>query len=161
MDKNSIQRFELPGHLLQYDFSACMLLCKSPGDGRKLWIKKFDDCGYIIDADEDDKNIYISFGYDDRSGVFVAVDKKNGLTRWSIPGRAFMFRVFSAAVFIIFSDAEGRFFLIKTSSADGSKIWHHQVEDSLHSYTINERTVRLDYYGGGTETLDSRTGTPL
>ncbi len=158
MDKDSIQRFELTGRLLQYDFSTCNLLCKSLSGGKNLWIRKIDDGGFIIDVDEDGKKFYLSFGLDDRSGEFIALDKDTGLTEWSIPGRAYMFRVFTGSVYIIFPDSDGNFFLIKTSSDDGSKIWHHNVDDRLHSYTINERTVTLEYYGGKREVLDSRTG---
>jgi len=161
MNKESIQRFELSELLLQYDYLTHTLLCKSSGEGKNLWIRKIEDGGFILDVNEDRDKIFISIESDDKSGQFLVLNKKDGLTNWFIPGKAYMFRIFLDSVYLIFVDGSNHFFLIKAASEDGSKIWHHPVNDGLSAYTINSEIVTLKYIDGNVETLSSFTGESL
>jgi len=161
MNKESIQRFELAELLLQYDYLSNTLLCRSSVEGKNLWIRKIEDGGYILDADENEEKIFISMESGEKSGQFVVLNKKDGLTDWFIPGKAYMFRLYLNSVYLIFVDGDDNFFLIKASSEDGSKLWHHPVNNRLHSYNINNEFVTLSYNDGTTEILDSGTGIHL
>jgi len=161
MNKESIQRFELTELLLQYDYLTYTLLCKSLDEGKNLWIRKIEDGGYILDVNEDEDKIFISMESDEKSGQFIALNKKDGLTNWFIPGKAYMFRLYLNSVYLIFVDGDDNFFLIKASSNDGTKLWHHPVDDGLTAYTINNEVVVLNYINGSNEILSSSTGLPL
>jgi len=161
MSKDSIRRFELTELVLQYDYLTHTLLCRNIGDGKNLWIRKIEDGGFILDLSEDKDRIFISIESDEKSGQFLVLNKKDGLTNWFIPGKAFMFRVFLNSVYLIFVDGDDNFFLIRTSADDGSKLWHYPVHDGLSGYTINSETVTLTYYDGTVEILDSRSGDVL
>jgi outer membrane protein assembly factor BamB len=158
MSKDSIRRFELTHLILQYDYQTHTLLCRNIDDGKNLWIRKIGDGGYILDVSEDKDRIFLSIETDEKSGQFLVLNKKDGLTDWFIPGKAFMFRLFINAVYLIFIDGDDNFFLIKTSAEDGSKLWHHPVHDGLSGYTINNDTVTLAYYDGSIEVLNSSSG---
>ncbi len=161
MNKENIQRFELADLLLQYDFLSYTLLCKSSADGKNLWIRKIEDGGGILDADEDQNRIFISMSSGDKSGQFIALNKRDGLTEWFIPGKAYMFRLYLNSVYLIFVDGDDNFFLIKVSSEDGTKLWHHAVDNRLCAYNINNELVSLSYTDGRTEILSSDTGVVL
>jgi len=161
MNKESIQRFELSDLLLQYDYNTYTLLCRSSGDGKNLWIRKIEDGGFILDMAEDRDKIFISIESDEKSGQFIVLNKKDGLTNWFIPGKSYMFRIFLNSVYIIFVDGDNNFFLIKADSEDGRKFWHHPVNEGLSAYTINKDVVTLKYIDGSTESLNSSTGDPL
>lgn len=158
MNKESIQRFELTELFLQYDYLAYTLLCRSIGEGKNLWIRKIEDGGIILDLSEDRDKIFISIESDEKSGQFLVLNKKDGSTLWDIPGKAYIFRLYSNSVYLIFVDGENNFFLIKASSDDGRKLWHHPVNDGLYEYIINNENVKLKYADGSTEILNSNTG---
>jgi len=158
MKKESIQRFELTELILQYDYSNCNLLCRSLDEGKNLWIRKIEDGGYILDANDDGDKIFISMESDEKSGQFLVLNRRDGLTCWSIPGKAYMFRIYSNSVYLIFVDGEDNFFLIKVSSEDGTKLWHHPVNNGLSAYTINNEVVTLKYIDGTVETISSSNG---
>jgi hypothetical protein len=161
MNKESIQRFELDKIILQYDYLTYSLLCRSIKEGKNLWIRKIEDGGYILDVNEDMDKIFLSIESDEKSGQFLVLNKKDGSTRWFIPGKAYMFRLFLSSVYLIFIDGDDNFFLIKASSEDGGKLWHHPVNDGLAAYTINNEVVTLKYIDGSTEFLNSSTGLSL
>ena len=161
MSKESIQRFELTDHLLQYDYMTFSLLCRSINDGKNLWIRKIEDGGFILDVNEDDDKVFLSIESDGKRGQFLALNKRDGLTNWFIPGKAYMFRLYLDSVYLIFADGDDNFFLIKTASGDGSKLWHHPVNRGLTSYTINNEIVVLKYNDGSNEILSSSTGNSL
>jgi len=161
MSKESIQRFELTEHLLQYDYQTFNLLCRKIDEGKNLWIRKIEDGGIILDIDEDSDKIYISIETDGKSGQFLVLNKNDGLTRWFIPGKAYMFRIYSNSVYLIFVDGDDNFFLIKAASEDGSKLWHHSVNEGLAAYAINSNAVTLKYLDGSSEILSSSTGNLL
>jgi hypothetical protein len=158
MNKESIQRFELTELLLQYDYMTYTLLCRNKGEGKNLWIRKIEGGGFILDMAEDRDKIFISIESDEKSGQFIVLNKKDGLTNWFIPGKAYMFRIFLNSVYLIFVDGDDNFFLIKAASEDGGKIWHHPVNDGLSAYTINSESVTLKYADGRTSVLSSSTG---
>lgn len=158
MSKDTIRRFELTEHILQYDYHTHTLLCKDKEDGKNLWIRKIEDGGFILDLTEDRDRIFLSIESDEKSGQFLVINKKDGLTNWFIPGKAYMFRLFSNSVYLIFVDGDDNFFLIKTSSDDGSKVWYYPVHEGLSGYTINSKFVTLSYSDGSVEILDSNTG---
>lgn len=161
MNKESIQRFELADLLLQYDYQTYSLLCRNCDDGKNLWIRKVDDGGFILDVFENKDKIFLSMEYEGNCGQFLVLNKKDGLTSWYIPGKAYMFCLYSDYIYLIFADDNNDFFLIKASSENGSKLWHHSVNDGLTGYTINTNIIILRYAGGSTEILSSSTGLPL
>ncbi len=158
MKAGSIQRFELNDFLLQYDFTAEVLLCKSISSSKNLWIKKIEEGGIILDVVEGDALFYMAFEYNDTDGLFIAVNKADGKTAWSIPGRAYMYRIYGNFIFLIFIDDEGRYFLIKSSCCAGGIIWHHEVDIDLAEYTIRNDYISLVYMDGRKEVIDMETG---
>jgi hypothetical protein len=158
MKAGNIQRFELNDFLLQYDFTAGVLLCKSISLSKNLWIKKIEEGGIILDVIESDAIFFIAFEYNDTDGIFLAINRSDGKTAWFIPGRAYMYRVFGEFIFLIFIDEEGRYFLIKSSCAEGGIIWHHEVDIGLAEYTIRSDYLLLVYRDGRKEVLDMETG---
>lgn len=158
MNKNTVQRFELADLVLQYDFTTYALLCRNAEDGRNLWIRKIEDGGFILEVQEDDAKVYISFESGEKCGQFIALMKADGSTCWFIPGRAFMFRLFMNSIFLIFTDENDDFFLIRVSADTGEKFWYHCVNAGLSLYTINSKEVILEYTDGNVEVLSSSTG---
>jgi hypothetical protein len=161
MNKDSIQRLELADLLLQYDYKTFTLLCRNIGDGRKLWIRKIEDGGYILNVMEDKEKIYITLESGEKSGQVLVLKKTDGSTCWFIPGKAFMFRLFMDSGFLIFVDENDNFFLIKVSSDDGKKLWHHCVNDGLSEYIINQEEIILKYVDENIEVLSNSTGLSL
>lgn len=147
--------------LLQYDFTASVLLCKSISAGKNLWIKKIEEGGIIPEVIEDDALFFMAFLYNDTDGLFLAINKSDGKTAWSIPGRAYMYRIFGEHIFLIFIDEEGKYFLIKSSCSAGGIIWHHEVDIDLSEYTIRNDYVSLVYSDGRREVLEMNTGNPV
>jgi len=158
MKAGSIQRFELNSFLLQYDYSAGVLLCKSHPQGNNLWVKKIDEKGVILDIIDSDDLFFIAFEDDDVGGEFIAVEKTGGKTRWVIPGRAYMYRIYGSFIFLIFVDGDGKYFFIKSSRDDGGLVWHHAVDIGLAEYSIKSDYITLTYCDGRREVLDFETG---
>ena len=158
MKTGGVQRFELNDFLLQYDFTAGVLLCKSISASKNLWIKKIEEGGIILDVVEGDALFFIAFEYNDTDGLFLAVNRSDGKTEWSIPGRAYMYRTYGEYIFLIFIDEDGRYFLIKSSCNSGGIIWHHEVDMDLAEYTIKKDYISLVYGDGRKEVLDTETG---
>ncbi len=161
MNKESIQRFELTDIFLQYDYTACTLLCKNAVDGKNLWIRKIEDGGFIFNILENKDKVFISIETEGNYGQFLVLNKRDGITSWFIPGKAYMSCLYCDSIYLIFADNNNDFFLIKTSTEDGSKLWHHAVEDHLAEYAINNNAVILKYLDGSTETISNSTGLPL
>lgn len=161
MKRNTVQRFELADFLLQYNYETCILLCKNTEDGRNLWIRKIEDGGFILEVLEDDEKIYLNLESGEKSGQFIALGKTDGSMLWYIPGKAFMCRLFLDSVFLIFSDENDDFFLIRVSAVTGDKLWHYRVNNGLALYTINSEKVILKYNDESLEVLDSNTGIPV
>lgn len=147
--------------LLQYDFDTGVLLCKSIPGAKNLWIKKIEEGGIILNIVEGDALFFIAFEYSDTDGLFLAVNRSDGKTAWSIPGRAYMYRIFGSFIFLIFIDEEGSYFLIKSSCSEGGIIWHHEVDIDLAEYTIRSDYVSLVYGDGRKEVLDMATGAEI
>jgi outer membrane protein assembly factor BamB len=158
MDNKNSQIFRMDANLLYFDYSTNVLLCKDIENKRKLWIKKIDDPGIINDIVEDDNRFFVAFESGEKSGVFLAISKKDGSTLWDIPGRAYMYRIFLDYIYLIFIDDSGQFFLIKTAVRDGSLIWHHNVSQDLCGYIINPSVIILDYLNGHKEKIDIEKG---
>lgn len=158
MSKGTLQRFEFNGYLIQYDPGTSILLCKRMPEGKNVWIRKIEDGGFIAGAVHDEDNFYISIESGDTSGQFIAISKTDGSTRWLIPGKSYMFRIFGDSIFLIFIDENEKFFLIKAKTADGSKEWHYQVDEELYQYTINRDRITLKYHDGRTDILNSESG---
>lgn len=72
-----------------------------------------------------------------------------------------MCRLFMDSVFLIFSDENDDFFLLKVSAVSGKKIWHHRVNADFVRYTINSEKVILKYNDANVEILNSSTGNPV
>lgn len=144
--------------LLQYDCSSEILLCRSVSQDRKLWIKKIEDGGIILDVVDSDDRFFIAFEFGETGGQFLAVNKSDGKTLWFIPGRAYMYRIFGDHIFLIFIDGRGDYFFIKSSTKEGGILWHHPVSMELTGYTIRPDYISLEYSDGRKESIDTGTG---
>jgi len=158
MDKGLLQRFELNEYLIQYDPGTFILLCKKGPEGKKLWIRKIEEGGFITGAVQDTDSFYIGVESDEKSGQFMAIRKSDGSTRWIIPGRAYMYQLFNDSIYLIFIDDGELFYLIKARVIDGSKVWHYRVDEDLYQYTINKNRITLKYLDGRTDILESESG---
>jgi predicted aspartyl protease len=72
-----------------------------------------------------------------------------------------MCRLFLDSVYLIFSDENDDFFLIKVLADNGKKFWHHVVDTGLSCYTINSKEVILQYIDEKIEVLNSSSGLPV
>ncbi len=160
MDNANSFVFELTEHVIQYDFSTDIMLCRRISDNRNIWIRKVPDGGHLINAIEDDKMFYLAFESDEKSGIFLAVDRADGSTRWEIPGKSYLSQIFGEYLFLIFIDSKDDFYLIKVRRDDGSKIWHHPVLEDLYEYIIKRDSISLRYLDGRTEDVSLETGMP-
>lgn len=161
MDIKNSQIFNLEDHILYYDYLSGVLLCRRAGDKKNKWIKKIHDSGSLLDAIEDDNRIYLSFADCDKNGQFIVVDKEAGNTLWSIPGRSFLNQLYGDYIFLIFSDDNDVFYLLKVVRKDGSKIWHYPVHDGLIEYIIKRDSISLKYSDGTSENISMETGEPV
>jgi len=127
-------------------------------EGKNIWIRKIEDGGFIAGAVHDEDNFYISIESGDTSGQFIAINKTDGSTRWIIPGMAYMSQLYRDSIYLIFIDEDEQFFLIKAKKADGSKVWHYQVDEELYQYTINRNRITLKYHDGRIDILNSESG---
>jgi len=127
-------------------------------EGKNIWIRKIEDGGFIAGAVHDEDNFYISIESGDTSGQFIAINKTDGSTRWIIPGMAYMSQLYRDSIYLIFIDENEQFFLIKAKKADGSKVWHYQVDEELYQYTINRNRITLKYHDGRIDILNSESG---
>lgn len=158
MSKGILQKFDFDEYLIQYDPETFILLCKKNPEGKNLWIRKIEDGGFIAGTIQDENNFYISLESGDTSGQFIAISKTDGSTRWLIPGRSYMFQLYHKSIYLIFIDDNEAFYLIKASTADGSKEWHYRVDEDLYQYTINMNRITLKYRDGRTDILSSESG---
>jgi hypothetical protein len=118
---------------------------------QKYWNIKNRRRGFINVMVQDDENFYIAIEYDDKSGIFWAIGKEDGITKWTIPGKAYVYEVFDNYLYLIFIDNNDIYYLIKVNSSDGSKVWYHEVDIDLHRYSINRQRVLLEYLDGRVE----------
>jgi outer membrane protein assembly factor BamB len=160
MTSNLSQFFTLGESELRFDPARSTLLCKNIEKGSNTWIKKLPGIHAIITAIEDERRYYLSCESHDISGMFFALDKENGSTHWSIPGRAFMNVLHCGHLYLIFSDESNMFYFIKVDRETGSKAWHHKVTGDLMHYTIGSEKITLVYASGRQESISPANGLP-
>ncbi|HOK02391.1 MAG TPA: hypothetical protein PLA51_07260 [Spirochaetota bacterium] len=153
-----MQKFEFDSYTVVYNPENFSILCKRQPENKNIWIIKIDEGGFINGIVHDDENFYIAIEYDDKSGIFWAIGKEDGITKWTIPGKAYVYEVFDNYLYLIFIDNNDIYYLIKVNSSDGSKVWYHEVDIDLHRYSINRQRVLLEYLDGRVEILSSATG---
>jgi len=153
-----LQRFELSEYLIQYDPETFILLCRKASEGKNIWIRKIEDGGFIAGAVHDGDCFYFSIESGDKSGQFIAINSADGSTRWIIPGKSYMFQLYSNFIYLIFIDSSDFFYLIKVRTADGSKVWHYRVSEDLYQYKINKNRIALKYHSGKTDVISSESG---
>lgn len=158
MDNKNSQIIRMDEHILYFDCRSSVLLCKNIESGKKLWIKKVDDPGFLNGVIEDSSRFFIAFESGEMNGVFLTVNKDDGSTLWEIPGRAFLYRVFLDFIYLIFIDESGKYFFIKVDISGGTIVWHHNVAEDLCEYIINPSGLVLHYLSGKTEKIDIETG---
>ena len=158
MDKTYSQIFEMENSILCFEPDKSILLCKAPDGRRKLWIKKVHDVELIETIIEDKTQYYLSCKAGEIEGFFIAINKETGATAWFIPGKAYFQVLYSGFLYAIFADGQKKFYLIKIERADGTKIWHHQINEDLCEYSFRPDRILLIYESGRTEKLSPLTG---
>ncbi len=161
MDNKNSQIIRMDEHTLYFDCRSNVLLCKSIESGKKLWIKKIDDPGFLNGVIEDSSRFFIAFESGEKNGIFLTVNKNDGSTLWDIPGRAFLYRIFQDFIYLIFIDESENYFFIKVDILKGTIVWHHKVERDLCEYTINPSGIVLQYLSGKIEKIDIETGSMI
>lgn len=160
MGNDRSQIFEMGKLTLSYDGGKSILLCRETSSHKNLWVKKITDIASIENIIEDPEHFYVACERDDIKGYFLAIDKTTGATAWFIPGKAYFQIIFGGYLFLIFTDEERRFFMIKADTATGAKIWHHRVDGDLCEYSFRSDRILLTYESGKTESIVPATGTP-
>ena len=158
MENAYSQTFEMENGMLCYDSGKSILLCRALKSGRNLWIKKIPGICLIDSVTEDATRYYLACETDDVHGLFLALAKATGATEWFIPGKAYFQILFDGYLYIIFTDGNSEFYLIKADRSDGKKIWYHRVRDDLCEYGFRSDRILLKYGSGRSETLSPLTG---
>lgn len=151
------QIFEMKRNSLIYDQAKSILLCRLK-KGNKLWARKVNDVNFISSVIEDDEKFYISFESGEKSGRFLAIDKKSGKTGWYIPGKSFLQVLFDGSLYLIFIDDQDRYYLLKVRRDNGKSVWHHRVDADLIEYRFKGQRIRLYYTSRKFETISAATG---
>lgn len=146
---------------LQFDAEKSILLCREQDGGSNRWIKKIPGIDYISSVIEDQNRFYVSGESSDTTGFFLALDKQEGSTLWSIPGKSFLSAMHDGSLYLIFPDEQNDFYLIKVETSTGRKEWHHPVGRDLREYAISGSRITLDYGSGKREILSPATGRPI
>ena len=153
--------FQMQETWLQFEPEKSILLCRARDDaGKKLWAKKIPDALHIDNVLEDDARYYLAVEFDETSGQFLALSKEGGNTFWFIPGKSFLQLLYQGSLYFIFIDQQDEHYLIKVNPVNGSKFWHHRVEQDLREYLFLKKTVELRYASGRREFLSLETGKP-
>ncbi len=159
MNRQSTQFFNMKDANILFDFGKCALLCKSRDNpDEKYWIKKLSGVVFVSAVIEDESRYYAACEYDEHNGIFLALSKHDGKTAWYIPGRSLMHVLYQGFLYLIFVDESRRYFLIKAETAEGGKIWHHEVDQDLAEYHFSRMGLRLTYASGREETLSIKSG---
>lgn len=158
MDKLNAQNFEMAEHVLCFEGGKSILLCKSRDSLKNVWVKKIPSVVSLIDVKEDAGSYYLSGELDEMSGEYIVVDKNDGNTRWTIPGRAYFHILFEGFLYIIFIDDKSAYYLLKVDPGTGAKIWHHEVAGDLVEYRFNRDGVHLAYDSGRRERVSLFSG---
>ncbi len=152
------QLFEMGKRTLCFDSSKSSLLCRETESGKNLWIKKIDDITGIDNLIEDSTLYYVACERDDIHGYYLALEKSTGSTAWFIPGKAYFQVIFDSHLYLIFTDMEKDYYLIKVDRSNGKKVWHHRVNDDLCEYSFRSDRILLKYASGKTESIVPATG---
>ncbi|HOO70816.1 MAG TPA: hypothetical protein PK926_03565 [Spirochaetota bacterium] len=155
------QIFTFGSDELLFDTAKSILLCREVEKGTNKWIKKLAGIFSIGTVIDDKESFFLSCESSDFTGEFLALNRTDGTTLWSIPGKSFMNVLHQGNLYLIFSDDKKLFYLIKVDKSTGHKLWHHQVSNDLENYTINSREVSLNYCSGKKEIISSDTGALL
>jgi len=161
MNNLNSQSFPLSDRTLYYDTGKSILLCTDAESEKKIWAKKFHGLSIIRDIIEDRDRFYVSFETDDYSGNYFALNRNNGNTEWDIPGRACFNIIHDNQLYVIFIDSEQDHYLLSINRYNGSKLWHHRVDDDLAEYNFRKNHVVLSYLSGKTEKISLADGREL
>lgn len=154
-----VERFEMEGVVLLFEEDKSILLCKHRGEVEtKLWAKKLPDVSYISAVREDDRRFYVACDYNATDGIFLALEKESGKTAWYIPGRSLLHVLYKGFIYLVFVDADGRYYLIKADPGQGGKVWHHHVDGDLCEYSFYRDRITLLYHSGKKDVLSADDG---
>ena len=152
------QNYRMEKFELRFDADKAILLCSSNESGKRQWAKKLNSIYAIGSVIEDNACFYISCESSDITGKYMALNKADGSTVWFIPGKAFMNVLFEGFLFLIFSDENNDFYMLKVDKKTGAKIWHHRVGNDLAEYSISRERILLTYGSGNKERLSLSKG---
>ena len=158
MDKTYSQIFEMESGILYYDSGKSILLCKESKGERNRWVKKINDIDFIDTIIEDSHRYYLSCGSGEIQGYLLAVNKATGSTEWFIPGKAYFQIVYDDHLYVIFADERKNFYILKVERSNGTKIWHHQIDEDLCEYSFRSERILLTYKSGKTEKISPVSG---
>ena len=153
------QCFDMELHELRFDSRKAIIICSAIEDGQKQWAKRLADIHSIDSVIEDERCFYLSCESEEIIGQYMALNKIDGSTLWFIPGKAFMSVQHEGFLYLIFSDQDNHFYLLKVEKARGTRVWHYHVSRDLKEYSINQERVLLTYESGKTERLSAKKGT--
>ncbi len=152
-------RFELKKTILDYNEEKSIMVCLDSGqDMNKLWVKKLPDVKCVSGVKEDGERYYVACEYTNTDGIFLALNKETGRTVWYIPGRSLLQIMYKNYPYLIFIDENEKFHLIKVEPKDGSKIWHHPLDDDLSEYLFHRNKITLRYRSGKKDVLSAEDG---
>jgi outer membrane protein assembly factor BamB len=151
------QTHELDERVLTFDIIKGLLYCRT--DDALIWVKKINDVSNVLDIQEDQSSYYLSCALDDIEGEMLCIDKKDGNTKWFIPGKPFFQKLFDKYLYTIFMDTAEQHYLLKIDLNDGSTIWHHRIDNDLSEYILATDRIELTYSSGRIEKLAVKTGT--
>lgn len=152
-------RFDLKKTILDFNEEKSILFCLARGqETKKLWAKKLPDVHCVSSVKEDDERYYVACEYSNTDGIFLALKKESGNTLWFIPGRSLLQIIYKNYPYLIFIDEEERFHFIKVDPRDGSKIWHHPLDDDLAEYSFYRDKITLRFRSGKKDVLSAEDG---
>jgi len=160
MEKIESQIFKMDKNTLVFDTNRSILFCKQI-DNKIQWAKKITNILSIDEIIEDQNNYYIICEANESSGLYISVKKSNGNTLWEIPGKSYLQIQHENFLYLIFIDANERYYLIKVDKENGKKLWHYEVGIDLCEYKISPGVISLIYSTGKTESISSLTGIQL
>jgi len=158
MEKTYSQIFEMESGILHYDSGKSILLCKEPKGEKNRWVKKISDIDYIDTIVEDLRRYYLSCGSDEVQGYLLSVNKANGSTEWFIPGKAYFQMLYDDYLYVIFADERKNFYLLKVEPSNGTKVWHHRIDEDLCEYSFRQDRILLTFRSGMTEKISPISG---
>lgn len=152
--------FQMEDTILAFDPERGTLSCRSR-DGAMKWLRRMETVTFIASVIEDADSYYVMGETEETTGEYLALDRGNGITRWFIPGRAFMHVIHDGFLYLIFIDEKMLYWLIKVEREKGTPLWHRAVKPDLQGYRFRKDRIILTYRSGHSESLSPESGNVL